>query len=939
MTPELRARLTQHYQAALEMPADQRAQFIAKVCKGNNELKNEFEALLAANHDHADLPDTPPINVDAPVNSTQHLFVQGELIDGRFKIVRLLGTGGMGEVYEALDLELGRVALKTIRPSITGTPQQLSRFKKEVQLARRVSSPHVCRIHELHMTQSGADAPRNAFLTMEFLDGITLADKVRDSGSVPWREAKRIAVELCQGLQSIHEAGVIHRDLKGRNIMLALRNGKPCTVLMDFGIAHQLTQHSGDTSTALTRDGAFVGTPDYMAPEQFAGGEVTPATDVYALGLVLYEALTGKRPFVADAEDGAYTGKAKHLVRASSMQPGVPKLFDRVIARCLEYDPKRRYPSARAVEQDLGGGSFVSWIEQKPLLATACAAAVVLLLGAVLLIPAVSERVRGIFLSSSEKHIAVLPFEVAGTDPNTRALGDGLMDSLAGKLSNLDAVNKTLWVVPAQEVRLRKVIDPVSAMREFGATIVIEGSFERSNDVAHLKLTLIDPAKTRAIGYIDLENSTGDLAGLLDEAVTRAGRLMNISIDAPREHDTSGPAGGAAYEDYLAGIGYFARFDKPGNIDLAIAALQKAVAKDPRFALGLARLAQVYTMKYRFDSNQQSLQRAEEYCRQAAELNDNLPSTYVALASVHLLTGRHEMAVEEYQHAIELDPRDAEAVSGLANSYMKLGRVADAEAEFIKAASLRPDDWGGYNELGTFYDNLGRHNEAVAQYLRALQLTPDNAGVYENLGVAYSNSDDPNMVAKAEAALKKSIELNPSYYAAYADLAFLYAGQHRFQESIAASKMAEDLEDKDHRNDKDDEDYNVPVNLMIAYEWLKDTQKADAAGAEATEMLQHQVGIDAENAEAEATLAALFAKTGAREKSLHQIHISLALSPKNGYVLGQVADAYELMGDRKNAIVYLRQAMAHGLSRLQVKEDPEIQPVLQDPHFKSQNLN
>jgi len=180
MTPELRARLQQHYQAALEMPAGERAQFIAQVCHDNDDLKIELEARLAANHDQANLPDTPLIPVNVPVNLTHLLLAHGEVIDGRFKIVRHLGTGGMGEVYEAIDLELGRVALKTIRPSMTGTPQQLSRFKKEVQLARRVSDPHVCRIHELHMTQSGVDGARNAFLTMEFLDGVTLADRIRD---------------------------------------------------------------------------------------------------------------------------------------------------------------------------------------------------------------------------------------------------------------------------------------------------------------------------------------------------------------------------------------------------------------------------------------------------------------------------------------------------------------------------------------------------------------------------------------------------------------------------------------------------------------------------------------------------------------------------------------------------------------------------------------
>jgi serine/threonine-protein kinase len=866
--------------------------------------------------------------IGEPLSVPARIFANGEMIEGRFEIVRHLGTGGMGEVYEAIDLQLGRVALKTIRPDTTGSAQILARFKKEIQLARRVTSPHVCRMHELHMPSPGAKGPQIPFLTMELLEGVTLADRIRNSGPLPWLEVRKIAIEICVGLQSIHDAGIIHRDLKGRNIMLSERNAQPCTVLMDFGIARQLTQHTGATSTALTMSHAIVGTPGYMPPEQFEGGDLTPATDVYSLGVVLFEALTGNRPLPKDGW-GKIADTSNRQVPVSSVQPGVPKFFNRIIARCLEYDPKRRYPSAKALEQDLRGRRFVTRLRVRPLVVAAVAAGIAVLIAASLLIPAVGERARGIFLSSREKHIVVLPFDVTGTTPDTQALGDGLMDSLAGKLSNFDSVNSAFWVVPAREVRLRKVNDPAAALREFGATIVIEGSFQRSKEVTHLRLTLIDPAKTREIGFIDLENRDGDLAGLLDEAVTRAGRLMNVSIDPALERGAEGPVPHAAYEDYLAGLGYFARFDKQGNLDLAIANLQNAIKKDPRFVLALARLAQVYTMKYRIDSNQQWLQLAEENCRLAAELNDNLPSTYVALANVHQLTGRHEIAVEEFLHALRLDPTDAEAVSGLAYSYQTLGRTADAEAEYIKAASLRPTDWAGYNTLGNFYDDLGRHSEAIAQYLHALELTPDNAGVYENLGVAYSNSNDPNVEAKAEWAFKKSIELSPSYVA-YGNLAFLYAGQHRFTESIDASKMALQLNDRS---------YDLWTNLTMAYEWVKDSGKADAARIKAIQLLQEQVRIDPENAEAQATLAALLARNGNRDKSLSAIHISLALSPKSGYVLGQVADAYESLGDRRNAIAYLRQAMARGLSRLQVKEDPEIQPVIQDPQFKSQTPN
>ncbi len=511
MTPERWERLKQLYSSALEMPVEERAQFVAQECRDDHDLKHELDALLRANDEPTDTIDAPLLNLHDLYPAGKQALQEGDVLLRRFRIVRLLGSGGMGEVYEAIDDQLGRIALKTIGPSVSEHPEQLLRFKKEVQLARKVSSPHVCRIHELHLTESGSERSPSTFLTMEFLDGITLTDKMRESGPMPWREARKVALELCAALQSIHGAEIVHRDLKGRNIMLASRNGVTCTVLMDFGIARQL-DHAGNTSTQLTGDGKGIGTPGYMAPEQRKGKEPTPATDIYALGVVLYELVTAKHPFPENPAFANRPVKTKPLVRPSSIQPGVPRRFDQVVCKCLEYDPERRYQSAKEVELAIRTSSVLLRIRQRPRTVAAGAIGLVLVLFCLLLIPAIGERVRGILFSSREKHIAVLPLEFAGGNPETEALGDGLMDSLAGKVANLDTANHSLWVVPASEVRTRKVTDASSAMREFGATIVVKGNFERKDQAARLKLTLIDPKKTREIGYVDVSSQTGDLA-------------------------------------------------------------------------------------------------------------------------------------------------------------------------------------------------------------------------------------------------------------------------------------------------------------------------------------------------------------------------------------------------------------------------------------------
>src|SRR5271166_3164993 len=358
MTPELWKRLKPLYNAALELPVEARPKFVDEACGNDVELKKELVALLRAGDGQTDSVDTPLVNLRDLFPTEARSFSVGEVILDRFRIVRYVGGGGMGEVYEAIDLEMGRIALKTIRPEIAGNPEMLLRFKKEVTLALKISGPHVCRIHAFYPLTDSAKGSKRAFLTMEFLDGITLTDKIRQTGPLPWRETKAIALEICNGLETIHEAGIIHRDLKSRNIMLASRNGTTCAVLMDFGLAREFHGPTSETLTEISMPGAIVGTPDYMAPEQFEGREASPATDIYALGVILYELVTGKHPFEAHTPIGAAILRGRRPSLASSLQRGLPRQCDQVIYKCLEFDPKLRYQSAREVAEDLKGGLF-----------------------------------------------------------------------------------------------------------------------------------------------------------------------------------------------------------------------------------------------------------------------------------------------------------------------------------------------------------------------------------------------------------------------------------------------------------------------------------------------------------------------------------------------------------------------------------------------------
>jgi serine/threonine protein kinase/tetratricopeptide (TPR) repeat protein len=350
MTPELWDRLKPLLDEAVEKLPQERASFMDRACGDDRELKLQLELLVDA---HARPNRKNPIMSTRECLPNVTRFSADEVILERFRIVRLLGSGGMGEVYEALDLELGRIALKTIRYDITANAEMLSRFKHEVQFARQISDPHVCRIHELFVLPNSSRGLTTAFLTMEFLEGITLSDWIAQNGAITYPEAESIALQLCAGLQAIHDGGVIHRDLKSRNIMLATAGRGMRVVVMDFGLA-RLTSNSESTSiTTATGPNVIVGTPEYMAPEQFEGGELTPATDIYALGVVLYELTTGRRPFAGRTPVAAAVRRGKHPEPASSIQPTLPRSWDSVIDRCLEYDASHRFQSASEVADGL----------------------------------------------------------------------------------------------------------------------------------------------------------------------------------------------------------------------------------------------------------------------------------------------------------------------------------------------------------------------------------------------------------------------------------------------------------------------------------------------------------------------------------------------------------------------------------------------------------
>jgi len=280
-----------------------------------------------------------------------------ELLAGRFSIVRFIARGGMGAVYEAEDLSLRtRVALKIIRSVLLADTSALERFRREVLLARRVAHPNVCHVYEFYEART-AEGVAVHFLTMELLDGDTLARRLRDRGRMSTPEALPLVLQMCDGLEAAHAEGVVHRDFKSSNVLLVQRratsgdSSSTRAVITDFGIARPL--ESG-AEPALTGAAGMIGTPEYMAPEQVTGGAITPATDLYALGVVLYEMVTGQLPFTGDTPLAAAARRIHESPPAPhAVLPGLDRRWSAIILRCLSREPERRFRSATEVREAL----------------------------------------------------------------------------------------------------------------------------------------------------------------------------------------------------------------------------------------------------------------------------------------------------------------------------------------------------------------------------------------------------------------------------------------------------------------------------------------------------------------------------------------------------------------------------------------------------------
>jgi serine/threonine-protein kinase len=427
----------------------------------------------------------------------------------------------------------------------------------------------------------------------------------------------------------------------------------------------------------------------------------------------------------------------------------------------------------------------------------------------------------------------------------------------------------------------------------------------------------------RQIGSATISGSDGNFPALEDGAVVKLAELLRVNSkdNGNPRHPRANPA---AYQEYLEAMGYLHRWDQQGNLDKAITLFDNAAKEDPQFHLGLSGLAEAYRLRYALDHNQKWADLALDAANRALEADSGLEPVYVTLGRIHISTGKYDVALEEFERALNLAPRDADAIQGTAQTYQKLGRNREAEAMLKRAQALQPDAWEGYFRLGNFYYTLSRFPEAESQYRRAIELAPDNAAAYTNLGTALTNE---NRYSEARTVLEKALALNPTY-SGYNNLASVYFLEGRYADSSAIYEKALKLSDSD---------YSLWGNLAAAYSAVPALASRSAAAYEKAALLAEKKAREAPDGAVQSSLAEYYAALKMPEKARARLESALELSPADPAVVLSAADAYALLGDREAARLQLRKAVALGASLEYAKRIPALKEIAQEQSVRSSN--
>lgn len=792
MTPEQWKKIDDLLDAALDLPPERHDAFLDEACEGDEELRREMESLLAAHQKAGSFIETTPAKGMASALDFEKAQVfPGSLVGqklGHYQVAALLGAGGMGEVYRARDSRLDRnVAIKVLPAHLSSHPDAMARFEREAKAVAALSHPNILAIHDFGYQEG------TAYLVMELLEGATLRQRMKSS-VLNWREAVKIASSIADGLAAAHVKGIIHRDIKPENIFLT---NDGLVKILDFGIARVKRAVASNAATLVSRNaaleetkpGTLMGTIGYMSPEQVRGESVEAPGDIFSLGCMLIEMLTGERPFskpTAPETLAAILRDDPPVI--DSADQDIPVELDRMVRRCLEKNPEERFQSARDLALDLrslltsSSGTYralsgaqrpvTGEIQALPTGSQQLSLSRMQRIFPALVILLMALAGTAIFLwwksnnafEPAPNSLAVLPlFNITG-DKNIDFLCDGISESIITSMSPLRPKLRVLAYSSVSKYKVREEIDPKRVGRELNVRSILIGKILLQGEALIIRVELVDtidgeqlwsahyyPSRSNLMEFDSaaaMESISGQISAKLQINLTgEEKKLLARRYTENKE----------AYNYYLNGR-YLWNQRSNQYHERAIEFYQKAISLDPNYALAYVGIADAYALME--DGGPKVVEarlKAEQYARKALSLDSQLAEAHATLGFIEMFRNQNwAQAENNFKRAVELNRSYATAHHWYALLLTILGRFDAAFEEMKLAKETDPLSFPINHDLGEFLFYARRYDEAIAQIRRTIESDPTNSSVRDahfRIRNAYEAKGD------LESAIKEMLQM------------------------------------------------------------------------------------------------------------------------------------------------------------------------------------